>query len=261
MRLNAFVKFPCVAALFIIMITVSCSSGERKGNGAKPGPDPFPRAKKENEPPAAKITDRGPVGLYYMQRYWIATRHLEKAVWYFTPDGKVYEGLTTGFSPEDLAAHKGPHGTYKMVGKDLEVTWSDGKSVKSEMERDEGDSGGFAWETGLFAPVKPIADPKLLAGEYEGGTSLSFAGGSSIVSKTLKLNADGTFTNSGIATVKAESDESKVTAAGDSDEKGAWSATDYSMTLKFGDGRTVTGIAFPLFSEDKKQVDTCTFKA
>ena len=82
------------------------------------------------QPVPAKMVKGKPEGLFYMQKMWIATRYLEKSCWYFAPDGKFYENLTSGFSAEELAAHKGSKGTYRVSQGNLEVTWSDGKSTK-----------------------------------------------------------------------------------------------------------------------------------
>jgi hypothetical protein len=60
------------------------------------------------QPPAPRISGGGPVGLYFMTRFWSYTGTLEKAAWYFAPDGRVYQNLETGFSAGDLAAHQGP---------------------------------------------------------------------------------------------------------------------------------------------------------
>ena len=56
-------------------------------------------------------------GLFYMQKYWIATRNLEKAVWYFAPDGvaslEIKRGVGVGVvgnfmaADDDVARHAG----------------------------------------------------------------------------------------------------------------------------------------------------------
>ena len=43
-----------------------------------------------------------------MSRYWSFTQTLEKAAWYFSPEGAVYQNLEVGFSAKELADHKGP---------------------------------------------------------------------------------------------------------------------------------------------------------
>lgn len=58
--------------------------------------------------PAPTVMSKSKIeGLFYMQRYDLVSRHLEKAVWYFGADGKVYVNPEIGFSASELAAHKG----------------------------------------------------------------------------------------------------------------------------------------------------------
>jgi hypothetical protein len=208
--------------------------------------------------PKAEITTKGPVGLYYMQKYWIATRHLEKSVWYFATDGQVYEN-PTGLSREALAAHQGGKGILKFSGDVLEIVWKKGQPQKDKIERDEGDRAGFAWDTGMFAPAKPIKDAKSIAGIYEGGSSMSFGGGSTMVAKTLDLNANGTFKTSGIASVAAASDGTVAKVAGENTTTGTWSTTDFSLTLQDSSGKTASGIAFPLFEDQKTKTNDRLF--
>lgn len=188
-----------------------------------------------------------PEGLYYMQKYWIATRFLEKSCWYFAPDGKFYENLSTGFSPADLEAHKGSKGTYKADGGNLEVIWSDGKSSKGELEIVP---GGFNWDTGMFAPVEEFTKGKSLVGSYEGGASLGGGGNSVIVSKSLRLDEDGTYTMSGISSLSSTSNGTQAKVGGQSDTSGRWSLNGFVLQLTKSDGVSEKHIAFP-FDDDK----------
>ena len=126
------------------------------------------------------------------------------------PDGSVYQNLETGFSAKDLAAHAGPHGTYRMDGSDMQVNWADGKLSKSNYTPDK---SGFWWDGGIFTPVQPITDKKSLAGTYDGGESLSRRGDWASVAKKLTLAEDGTFRLEGVAFVQSET-EYAVLAAG-----------------------------------------------
>src|SRR5689334_20009290 len=72
-----------------------------------------------NQPAPAMVVGGRPVGLYFMTKYWIATRSLEKTVWYFAPDGTAYERIETGFSEKDLAEHKGGKGKLSVEGENL----------------------------------------------------------------------------------------------------------------------------------------------
>ena len=186
-------------------------------------------------------------GLFYMQKMWIATRFLEKSCWYFAPDGKFYENLSTGFSPADLAAHKGPKGTYKASQGTLEVTWSDGQSSRSELELVP---GGFNWDTGMFMPVEAFKSEQPIAGDYEGGTSFGGDGNSVIVSKTLRLEADGTYSMSGISSLSSTSDGTQAKAGGQSDATGRWSLKGFVLQLTNSEGKSEQHIAFPFDDEE-----------
>ena len=168
-----------IACGALLMITMT-------GCGTKDGPASLEAQTKidtssEGEKGAAggKVVEAGlrdgkPVGLFFMTRFWSFTGTLEKAAWYFTPEGDVYRNLETGFSPQDLAAYEGQQGKYTVSGDTMTVTWSDGKTTESAIERE---GQGFMWDGGIFSPVKPIQDKAKIAGEYEGGESLSVGGG------------------------------------------------------------------------------------
>ncbi len=210
-----------------IVLLASCSPGALSDSGLAV----VQASSKSESIPKAEITAKGPVGLYYMQKYWIATRHLEKSVWYFAPDGQVYEN-PTGLSQEALAAHQGSKGRLKFSSDELEIVWTKGQPQKGKIERDEGDPAGFAWDTGMFAPANPIKDAKSIAGTYEGGMSMSLGGGSTMVAKTLELNENGTYKASGIASVIAASDGTLAQVAGEGESTGTWSTTDFSLRSK-----------------------------
>lgn len=185
-----------------------------------------------------------------MQKMWIATRYLEKACWYFAPDGKVYVNLTSGFSSEELAAHKGAQGTYKAGRGTLEVVWSDGTSSKSEIEIEQ---GGFNWDTGMYLPVEPFTAGKSIAGAYEGGTSFGGQGNSIIVSKSLRLEGDGTYSMSGVSSLSSTSNGTQVKTGGQSDENGRWTLDGFVLRLTSSAGTTAQHIAFP-FDDEKTTV-------
>jgi hypothetical protein len=190
-----------------------------------------------------------PVGLYLMTRYWIATGSLEKAVWYFTSDGRVYLNLEDGFSDEKLAAHKGQHGTASVDGDNLIVTWSDGKKTSSPLEREK---GGFNWDMGLFAPVEGFSNDSDLVGRWEGGTSVTFSGNYAATSKTLDFRQDGTFTGEAIASLRSQSDKSTVSGGSQGTSAGTWQLDEYTLILTYPDGKVVRGISFP-FGDEKTE--------
>ena len=207
-------------------------------------------AAKAVQPAPAKMVNGKPEGLYYMQKMWIATRYLEKSCWYFAPDGKFYENLTAGFSPAELDAHKGSKGTYKAGRGTLEVTWSDGKSSKADLEIVP---GGFNWDTGMFMPVEGFKSGKSVTGAYEGGASFSGGNSSIIVSKTLRLDADGTYSMSGISSLTSTSDGTQAKVGGQSDAKGRWTLDGFVLHLTGSDGVSSKHIAFP-FDDEKTPI-------
>jgi hypothetical protein len=200
-------------------------------------------------PDAAGFEDGRPVGLYFMTRFWIASGSLEKAVWYFSEEGRVYRDLEDGFSDEVLARHKGKHGTVTSDGKVMTVTWSDGKKTESEVERD---GAAFMWDMGIFTPVKRFEDDAALVGRWEGGDSISTGSGSAASSSTIELRGDGTFTQSRVASVTSRSSESVASAGAEGGGGGTWMLDDYTLTLTYGDGTTLRGITFP-YHDGKSQ--------
>jgi hypothetical protein len=77
-------------------------------------------------------------------------------VWYFAPDGTVYQDLERGFAPEDLAAHRGPRGTFAVQGREMTVTWVDGKTMTSRIARGR---RNFAWTAARIVDVSPYLQP------------------------------------------------------------------------------------------------------
>lgn len=191
--------------------------------------------------------DGHPVGLYLMTRYWIATGSLEKASYYFTSDERVFLDLEEGFSEEMLARHEGRHGTVRIDGDDMIITWSDGKESRSALEKAD---GGFNWDAGIFAAMKPFEDDSSLAGRWEGGNSVSFGGGTTIAVATLDLREDGTFTRSGAASSTSNTSESNVTVGGSSTNTGKWALEGYSLIFTYDDGRVERGVTFPFDDEE-----------
>lgn len=189
-----------------------------------------------------------PIGLYLMTKYWIATGSLEKSVWYFAPDGRVFLNPDGGFSEPELSAQSQAKGNITMNGDVMTITWSDGRTSSNDVERSDG-SDGFAWDTGLYAPVKPFGDSAQLVGKWEGGESISFSGNSAITSRSLDIRADGTFQRTGVASLRSESSESIASAGASAESSGTWVLDGYTLTLTFGDGKVMRGVAFPFDDE------------
>jgi len=161
---------------------------------------------------------------------------------YFAPDGTVYRDLSRGVSREDLEAHNGRQGTLSVDGETMTVTWSDGKTTTSTIERD-GET--FTWDMGIFSPVKPFEDESDLAGRWEGGESLSGGLGRAMMSKTLELRGDGTFTWHSVSFLSSDGVRTSVSAGAQGGTSGKWELEDYTLTLTSADGKTYSGVAFP----------------
>ena len=132
----------------------------------------------------------------------------------------------------------------------LEVTWSDGQSSVSPIEIE---TGGFNWDTGMYLPVEPFVAGKSIVGFYEGGSSFGGEGNSVIVSKSLRLESDGRYTMSGIATVSASSNGTQARVGGENQEEGRWQLDGFILSLSKSDGTSVQHIAFP-FDDEKTPI-------
>ena len=216
---------------------------------ATPGAKPAATASARAELPVANsFKDGRPVGLFFMTRFWASNGSLEKAAWYFAPDGSVYQNLESGFSAADLAAHAGQKGTCAIVGDKLEVTWSGGKKTSSTFKRSASGTG-FSWNAGIFTAVTPFASAAEVAGVYEGGESLGGSGGTAAVSKRLELRADGTFTWSGVSFASTASTASRVSVGGSGGSTGRWELTGMSLVLTDTSGAVIRRIVFPYDDE------------
>lgn len=200
-------------------------------------------------PAAAKLGASGPVGLYYMTRYWVASRNLEKATWYFSPDGMAYENPTGDFSDASLAATASHQGKISLSGKKLTFTTTKGKDTGKSFaaEYDPQPEGGFYWNTGSFIPVQPLPSAKTIVGKWQGGFSVTGA----MVARSLELRADGTFNMTGAATLESRTDGNEARAGASGQLfSGQWTVSGYFMTLTGTNGVTRRSIAFPFDSED-----------
>jgi len=207
-------------------------------------PKPAPAAAGAAAPAPNAFPEGRPIGLFSLTRLWPGTGSLEKAVWYFAPDGTVYQNLEFGFSSENLAAHRGPKGTVKVAGDKLEVTWNDGKQTRSVLKRSSSGTG-FSWNAGLFSAVAAFASAAEAAGVYEGGESLAVGGDRALVSKRLELRADGSFRWSGVSFASAPGEATRVDVSGQGAASGRWQLDGYSLQLTDESGAVIRRIAFP----------------
>ncbi len=205
------------------------------------------------QPAPHKVTmSTPPVGLYIMTRYWIATRSLETASWYFSPEGMAYENPTGDFSATELAKSKN-QGRISLKDGKLVFSNSNGKSDAGDYEPNP-DQNAFYWDMGNFVPVKGFIKPGVIAGKWQGGLSSSFSGSTGSVAKTLTLNADGSYTLSSSASISSSSDGSTARAGSTGSNSGTWEAGQYFLTLTGADGSVSRSIAFPFVikgSEDQ----------
>lgn len=226
-----------LAIVLIAVLSVACgtSASQRGGAGSS------------REPAAATWAGETPVGLFFMTRFWAASGSLEKAVWYFAPDRTVYRNLGTGFSPEDLAAHRGPRGTATRDADRLVITWADGKKTSARFSTT---ATGFGWDAGIFTPVAPIRNAAALAGVYEGGNSVSSGGGAAATARTIQFDPNGSYRTSGTSAISSSSARSDVTAGSSGTGAGTWTADAYSITMTDGAGTRTRLTAFPYDDPD-----------
>jgi len=203
-----------------------------------------PAAQAVAAPIPSRITPAGPEGLFFMTRFWMATGSLEQKLWYFTPDGRVFDSPGGVFTPEQLERDSRRHGRGSLANKKLTVKWSDGKVTESNFEIDSAGKG-FAWDAGIFSAVaKP--DWSKVSGYFEGGASFSNSSGSGAAISGLTLRSDGTFTLSRSASLRSENPTSIATAGSVAAPlEGKWKGEGYEMTLTFADGRTERHVSFP----------------
>ncbi|HWA98300.1 MAG TPA: hypothetical protein VG713_07400 [Pirellulales bacterium] len=195
---------------------------------------------------APKLTANGPVGSYFMTRYWSGGT-LEKAAWYFAPDGQVYQNLLEGLSPADLAAHRGPKGTFQFAGSTLTIRWADGKTSASDIERDQ-NPNVFMWDLGIFTPIVPVTDKQMLVGSYEGGESVSHDGNRVSNARTLEVRPDGSATWESQGFARGDNFAEGLSSSGAINGTWQWDGG-WTMTLT-GGGQTIRGLVFPFTTGD-----------
>ena len=195
-------------------------------------------------PEAARLTAEGPVGLFFMTRFWIFTNSLEQLLWYFTADGRVFESPGGVFSTAELERSSRRQGRRSFADGKMTVKWSDGKVTESKLEPGEPGTG-FAWDGGIFSAIaKP--DWSKVSGYFEGGTSFSTGSGGAMTVSGLTLRPDGTFSWSLAASLRNETKETVATAgSARAPVDGKWKGEGYQITLTFADGQTKTYVSFP----------------
>lgn len=187
------------------------------------------------KPAPASFRDGVPVGLYLMNRYRPLTRTAEKLAWYFAPDGRVFQNLALGFSPEDLAAHAGPRGDASANGRQLAITWADGTKTTAELERD---GTGFTWDLGIFFAVSLFASPHEITGVYVGEDGV-------LTGQRLELRGDGTFARE-VVSLAGSPPSARALPATSGANSGHWELRGHSLILTEANAAGQRGLAFPL---------------
>ena len=171
-----------------------------------------------------------------------------QAIYYFTPDGRVYEEPAS-FTPAGLAAVvPKERGAVEVNGEEMTVKWDEGAP---ETHRYKYDATGFEWN-GSFVRVGPFASAKQLAGTFEGHNDAIATDANELTSyRTLVLQPDGSFTRDTYAAAHLEASTGITTdVASAADQAGHWTLDGWFLTLTDGHG-TVRDIAFPTATDDK----------
>jgi hypothetical protein len=190
----------------------------------------------------AYAQSRPPVGgVYLATRFNSGSGSLEKNVFYFSPDGVLYDGLETGISAADLARHRGKKHRYQVAGKTMTIRWSDGSAIRAE-GFDPAKPTGFYIDGQLLTLRSPFTAWQQLVGRFGGGESISGAAASS----SIQLNADGTYSGGSVMSVSSQSSGSRADLSSQGSSGGTWRfAGGYTLQLKDRSGRLTNQLVFP----------------
>lgn len=190
------------------------------------------------QPPAAPaLTAKGPVGLYFMTRFNQTTGSLERKVWYFSADGMAYEDPRDGFAADALSSTANRHGSFRLNGDQMTVQMVKGSPLVGRYEPKAG--GVFAWDSKVFKPVQAL-DRSRLVGVWQG----SFGTRDATATRTLRLNADGTYHLSGGLIIGRQGDEGDRDGTAGDLSRGLWGVDGNFVTL-VGNVLSYRSIAFP----------------
>lgn len=177
-----------------------------------------------------------------MTRYLPATQTLERSVWYFAPDQRVYRDLKEGFSAADLTVHKGGRGQLRHTAGTIEVTWSDGSTTAAELEAD---GTGFTWDMGMFTPALAFENNARVAGVYEGSETLAIESHELPVAQRLELGEDGAFRWEGVSMVRTAGSETRLVPTSNAVTTGTWKLEGFSLVLISKENLKLRRVAFP----------------
>jgi hypothetical protein len=195
-------------------------------------------------PLASRVVGGRPVGLFFMTRYIMAWHSLEKATWYFAPDGRVFHNPGSLDAAGYAALPPADRGTLRPGSSTL--TWANGQSEKFVME--DATANSFNYDMGIFVGMGPFKSTRELVGRFEGGNSIT--GAASVSS--LDLRADGSYSGGSAASVSATSNESTVRAGSSNTAAGRWALSGWVLTLTDAAGQPVRrGLAYPIERDAK----------
>lgn len=185
-----------------------------------------------------------PDGLYLMTRM-IMGSSLELKGWYFK-NGQVTSRPVGNIASFDFKAagakNPGETGTYLISGKQMTITWANGKQSKGDYE--PGDHNCFYWDMGSFCPAAPFGKGVKLDGTFEGGASAGYGNVANVTQ--LTLSGSGSYKLDGVGSIKSEvSSNSQLYAGASGSETGTYDINGTTLLLKSSGGKTREVLTFP----------------
>jgi hypothetical protein len=233
-------------ALLCLASPASAYAASAAGGRRLPAMAPPPAAA---APLAGKVLSGKPVGLFFMTRYIMAFHSLEKATYYFTPAGQVYNN-PIDFTPTSLAGlPANARGIYSVSGGQLLMKWADGNTSKANFENPSANT--FSWDMGIFVGMGPFSSARQLVGTFEGGNSVSSGSGSAAAVSGLTFRADGSYSGSSVSSFNTNTSGSNAHVGGSGEAAGRWALAGWTLTLTDAAGRTARGVAYAIETNEK----------
>lgn len=189
---------------------------------SSPAPLPVPDKDNAPQPAALSLAKDAIVGLFLAEP---AADFPAAALWYFAPNGTVYQNISNGFSAEQLSARDARIGAAHVSGNSLRIDWADGSHASGELVRD---ARSFRWEHRTFHAASAVAQRSDLMGRYElrreNGSKRWFHG-------RIELRDDGTFRG------HLSLDSSAAERV-----HGTWSYSGYALSMKTSAGKLLRGL-------------------
>ena len=189
---------------------------------------PVPPATQSASVPATNAGGGIVSGIYFWPHY------SETSVWYFGPNGQVWNYLREPFTQAGLAAENATYrGTYRLNGNKLIVT--NGNNYTKDYAY-KVSKGRYYLDDLPLELVTGVANPQALVGEYfhNGGY------GSIQTAKELTLGADGTYTRFSVGSYKADDGGRH---GGSSENTGTWQYANHTLTFRAQNGTVTQKIA------------------